>query len=63
MPKNKSYATIAYEYLKDQIDSNLLLSDTYLKEVEIADFLGMSRTPVRKAMLQLEREGYIQMEP
>ena len=63
MPKNKSYATIAYEYLKDQIDSNLLLSDTHLKEVEIADFLGMSRTPVRKAMLQLEREGYIQMEP
>ncbi|MCZ0717472.1 GntR family transcriptional regulator [Aerococcus kribbianus] len=63
MSKDKSYAELAYDYLKDQIDSNMLLADTHLKEVEIAEQLGMSRTPVRKAMAQLEVEGYIRIEP
>ena len=62
MAKTKSYKDIAYQYLKEQIDSNLLLPDTHLKEVEIAETLGMSRTPVRKAMAQLAEEDYIRIE-
>ncbi len=62
MAKSKSYKDIAYQYLKEQIDSNLLLPDTHLKEVEIAETLGMSRTPVRKAMAQLAEEDYIRIE-
>lgn len=63
MAKSQSYKEVAYNYLKEHIDNNILLPDTHLKEVEIANTLGMSRTPVRKAMNQLADEGYIKIEP
>ncbi|AMB99453.1 GntR family transcriptional regulator [Aerococcus urinaehominis] len=63
MAKSQSYKDIAYNYLKEQIDNNILLPDTHLKEVDIANQLGMSRTPVRRAMHELEEEGYIRTEP
>lgn len=63
MAKSQSYKEVAYTYLKEHIDNNILLPDTHLKEVEIANSLGMSRTPVRKAMNQLAEEGYIKIEP
>ncbi|WP_195852952.1 GntR family transcriptional regulator [Aerococcus sanguinicola] len=63
MAKTQSYKDTAYEYLKERIDNNILLPDTHLKEVEIANKLGMSRTPVRRAMAQLEEEGYVKIEP
>lgn len=63
MVKSQSYKEVAYHYLKEHIDNNILLPDTHLKEVEIAETLDMSRTPVRKAMNQLAEEGYIKIEP
>ena len=63
MTKAQSYKDKAYHYLKERIDNNILLPNTHLKEIDIAERLGMSRTPVRKAMAQLEEEGYVRIEP
>lgn len=63
MVKAQSYKDTAYFYIKEQIDNNILMPNTHLKELDIAERLGMSRTPVRKAMAQLEEEGYVKIEP
>lgn len=63
MVKTQNYKEKAYLYIKDQIDNNVLLPDTHLKEIELSETLNMSRTPIRKAMAQLEKEGYIRIEP
>jgi DNA-binding GntR family transcriptional regulator len=44
------------------IDGSLAPGET-IKDTEIADTLGVSRTPVREALLQLEREGLIESQP
>ena len=38
---------------------NRLPPGTHLLELEVADLLGMSRTPVREAMVRLDHEGLI----
>lgn len=48
-----------YEYLKDAIMTNLLKPGKPLREMEIANELQMSRTPVREAFRELEVEGLI----
>ena len=61
-----TFADRAYAALKDVI----LALDVYdrpgevrLDERRLASDLGISRTPVREAMAQLEREGFVRSEP
>src|SRR6202167_983777 len=61
-----TFADRAYTALKDVI----LALDIYdrpgevrLDERRLASDLGISRTPVREAMAQLEREGFVRSEP
>ncbi|GLX69939.1 GntR family transcriptional regulator [Paenibacillus glycanilyticus] len=49
----------AYTYIREQILQGEFMPGTLLSEVEIAEQLGMSRTPVRSAMSQLESQGYV----
>ena len=49
----------AYRALKQMILDNRLSPGTHLLELEVADLLGMSRTPVREAMVRLGHEGLI----
>lgn len=45
--------------LLTQLLQGTLMPGSRLKDTEIAERLGVSRTPVREALLRLEREGFI----
>jgi DNA-binding GntR family transcriptional regulator len=49
----------AYRALKQMILDNQLSPGTHLLELEAANLLGVSRTPVREAMVRLDQEGLI----
>lgn len=53
----------AYERLKKEILQNRLPPGFQASEPEFALRLGMSRTPVREALLRLEADGLIEMRP
>ncbi|HWH03551.1 MAG TPA: GntR family transcriptional regulator [Gemmatimonadales bacterium] len=48
-----------YSALREGIVRGTLAPGARLVEVEIAQRLGVSRTPVREALTRLEREGYV----
>ncbi len=49
----------AYRRLLEEIRSGALAPGTRLRETELAERLGISRTPVREAIRQLEADGLI----
>ncbi|MBV8838169.1 MAG: GntR family transcriptional regulator [Alphaproteobacteria bacterium] len=61
-----TFADRAYTALKDTIVSLNVYEqsgDVRLDERQLANDLGISRTPVREAMAQLEREGFVRSVP
>ena len=61
-----TFADRAYAALKDVIVSLNIYeqsSEVRLDERQLAQDLGISRTPVREAMAQLEREGFVRSVP
>jgi DNA-binding GntR family transcriptional regulator len=52
-----------HQYLRDLILSNALPPETILSQVEVADCLKVSRTPVREALRMLKEEGLVKAEP
>ena len=55
----KSLAISVYERIKKDIFDFCLLPGDRFTETEVAERVGVSRTPVREALYRLEREGYI----
>jgi len=49
--------------LRDQIVTGELAPGEPLTEAELSSSLGVSRTPLREALLQLEREGMVRAAP
>lgn len=54
---------LAYAELKREIIEGDLLPASQWLEEELAVRLGMSRTPVREALVRLEQEGFVQITP
>ncbi|WP_312832999.1 GntR family transcriptional regulator [Sedimentibacter saalensis] len=54
---------LAYDYLKNMILSNKLAPNAPIREMDIANELKISRTPLREAMRELEAEGLIVSYP
>ena len=54
---------IVYKTIKEEIISGSYKSGDRLIELEVAQRLNTSRTPVRDALKQLEREGFLVKEP
>lgn len=52
-----------YERLRDDIVSGLLRPGDQLVEARLAGELGVSKTPVREALIRLQRDGLVQIEP
>ncbi|MBU2053556.1 MAG: GntR family transcriptional regulator [Proteobacteria bacterium] len=50
---------LAYEALKSKILAQEYLPGIQLKEMQISKELGLTRTPVREAIIRLEREGLV----
>jgi DNA-binding GntR family transcriptional regulator len=58
-----SSAQAVYALLIAEIESGRLPPGSRLLEVELADRLGISRTPVREAIKRLETQGLVSHEP
>lgn len=54
---------IVYEALRDAIFNQGMKPGERLMETELAEEMGVSRTPVREAIRKLELEGYVVMIP
>ncbi len=54
---------IVYEELKREILVGEIAPGTRMMEIELAEELGVSRTPVREAIRKLEKEGLVTIEP
>lgn len=54
---------VAYERLREAIVNLSLPPGTQLKEASLAKHLGISKTPIREALVRLEGEGLVEVEP
>ena len=57
--EKETLSEVAYRYLKEQIISGVIREGDVITENNIGRALGMSRTPVKKALTQLESENYV----
>jgi DNA-binding GntR family transcriptional regulator len=65
MPEERapSASERAYRHVKGRVLAGALPGGELISEGEIAETLGMSRTPVRAAFTQLESEGLLKLYP
>jgi DNA-binding GntR family transcriptional regulator len=68
MPKKnilnlKSLKEQVYEYLRERLGNGDLLPGSLINMEETSHKLGVSRTPLRDALLQLEMEGFVSILP
>lgn len=63
MSEKENLTNYVYYSLKKQIINNELLPNTYLDEKQICESLGVSRTPIREALVRLEWEGLVVPAP
>ncbi|WP_146344327.1 GntR family transcriptional regulator [Phaeobacter marinintestinus] len=59
VPPDGLHGNAAYETLLGEIRDGKLLPGDRLRETELAERLGVSRTPVREAIRQLEADGLV----
>lgn len=60
---SRSRGEEAYQKMREAIQSGQLKPGARLREVELAEWLGSSRTPVREALNRLQTEGLVVQEP
>ncbi len=53
----------AYDSIKDKIIKCHILPGSDISEAQICEELGMSRTPVREALLRLQQENFVTIYP
>lgn len=65
MPERKrgSGVKVVYEMLRDEILDLKLPPGSPIDEVQLADRFGMSRTPIREALVRLAGEGLVETLP
>ena len=61
-PAHESLADTVYERVKHDIAEFRLVPGDRFTETEVAQRLGVSRTPVRQALFRLQREGFVQVQ-
>ena len=59
----KTRSEFVYLQLRDALTSGALKPGERVMEVEVAEWLQVSRTPVREALHRLESEGLLRIEP
>ncbi len=63
LQRHKPLRDLVYDELKMKIMMGAISPGTRMMEVELAEEMGVSRTPVREAIRKLEKEGLISIEP
>ncbi|QHI98464.1 FCD domain-containing protein [Xylophilus rhododendri] len=61
--RDKSQAQAAYQRIKHNILTGRFNQQTRLRELEVAELLGLGRTPVRESLKRLQDEGLLTQEP
>jgi len=59
---HESLADTVYQRVKHDIAEFRLVPGDRFTETEVAQRLGVSRTPVRQALFRLQREGFVQVQ-
>lgn len=54
---------LVYSYLKEQLNAGALRPGVFLDLNRIGNDIGLSRTPLRDALLRLEAEGFVAIHP
>ncbi|MCA9765050.1 MAG: GntR family transcriptional regulator [Carnobacterium sp.] len=62
MAKTKKLDELAYQYIKEKIDTRQWMPQTRITELDLSKELSISRTPIRQAFQQLQKEGYLDVE-
>ena len=62
-PRHSSRSEHVYRRLRDAIHKGEFKSGHRVMEIEVAEWLDVSRTPVRDAIRRLESEGMLEHEP
>ncbi|MDX2454738.1 GntR family transcriptional regulator, partial [Desulfosarcina sp.] len=52
-----------YEYLRGEMQAGNLIPGSFIPLNEISEHLGISKTPLRDAIIQLECEGFVTILP
>src|SRR5882757_400048 len=60
-PIRENAQDIAYDRLKEWIVNGPLEAGENIRDVEVASMLGVSRTPVREALIRLSQEGLVEI--
>lgn len=63
MQQHKPLRILVYEELRMLIMTGQIKPGTRMMEIELADSMGVSRTPVREAIRQLEKDNLVTIEP
>lgn len=61
--KRQPIANQVYEAVREAIFRGDMQPGSHLSEVDLSEQLGVSRAPVREALLQLEAEGIVELVP
>ena len=61
--KQGNPADIVYDYIKNQIVTKAIYPGTHIVEEDLVRETGVSRTPVRSALMRLAYDGLIQQQP
>lgn len=61
--KQGNPADIVYDYIKNQIVTKAIYPSTRIVEEDLVRETGVSRTPVRSALMRLAYDGLIQQQP
>lgn len=62
-PARQLHSASAYEVLKQRIVSNRYPGGSHILEEKLAADLGISRTPLKEALLKLQAEGLVRLVP
>lgn len=60
---SKSLRELVYEHLRRAIESGELRPGSFIDQKRLASDLGISRQPLRDALIQLELEGFVDVIP
>ena len=52
-----------YDYLRSEMHDGRILPGSYINMNEISQTLGISKTPLRDALIQFECEGFVTIQP
>lgn len=61
--RTRSSRDVAFASIKQQILDNVLAPGSHFLEQELVEMCGVSRTPVREALIRLQEEGLVAIVP